>query len=76
MKIERDLGSPAVTWIALLGAVAAWIFGGAIVGSIVTLAVVVLYGALFVGESILAAAKIGLARRDDVEKEANDPDEV
>jgi hypothetical protein len=58
VRIERDLGSPAMTWVALLGAACAWIFGGALVGAIVTLAVVVLYGALFVGESVLAAARI------------------
>jgi hypothetical protein len=54
----RDIGSPTLTWLALLGTLCAWIFGGALVGAIVTLAVAVFYGALFVGESIMRGAEI------------------
>ena len=35
----REIGSPTLTWVALLGTVCAWIFGGALAGAIVTLAV-------------------------------------
>jgi hypothetical protein len=45
----RDIGSPGLTWLAVLGTLCAWIFGGALVGAIVILAVAVFYGALFVG---------------------------